>query len=437
MPSPTTVRVADLLIDEANPRLPTPNRGQREAFRTIAQDQDRKLLKLAQDIVEYGINPAELFIVTATKEEPPRYTVLEGNRRICALKALEAPDILSGAVSPTTLSGLKKLSVSYLENQIETVPCIPFKTRRDAQHWLALKHTGENDGAGVVQWNADETARFRGMERGSMEPFRQALDFAQGVGRLSADVRSRLHTSTFKRLIDTPAVREKLGVTYRSGQLQIAADRDQVARAIAWVAKDIVDREVSVGEVYNIKQRQSYARKIPANVAVRPKGAGVPISALPDKATTKTRRTRRKPIRDILIPYDCALTVHDLRSRDIEHELRKMSLQEFPNGVSVLFRVFIELSVDWYIQDQGIAGVTGGKLGERVRAAGEHLLKRRKLTNAQVRPVRQAAQKGSYLGPTVTLFNDYVHNAAMFPAPADLRSYWNSLQPFLQAIWSP
>jgi len=92
---------------------------------------------------------------------------------------------------------------------------------------------------------------------------------------------------------------------------------------------------------------------------------------LPDKATTKTRRTRRKPIRDILIPYDCALTVHDLRSRDIEHELRKMSLQEFPNGVSVLFRVFIELSVDWYIQDQGIAVVTGGKLGERVRAAGE------------------------------------------------------------------
>lgn len=98
MPSPTTVRVADLLVDEENPRLPTPNRGQREALRKIAEDQDRKLLKLAEDIVEHGINPAELFIVTATTEKPPRYIVLEGNRRICALKALEAPDIVSGAV---------------------------------------------------------------------------------------------------------------------------------------------------------------------------------------------------------------------------------------------------------------------------------------------------------------------------------------------------
>ncbi len=438
MPSPTTIRVADLLIDEENPRLPTPNKGQREALRKIAEDQDRKLLKLAEDVVEHGINPAELFIVTTTKEKPPRYVVLEGNRRICALKALEAPDTLSGAVKPATLSGLKKLSATYLENPIETVNCIPFKTRHEAQHWLALKHTGQNEGAGVVEWSADETARFRGMEKGSApEPFRQALDFAQKAGQLTADVRGKLHTSTFKRLIDTPAVREKLGVGYENRQIKILGDRVAVAKAIAWMAKDLVDRGISVGEVYHVKQRLAYTRKIPASVVVKAKGSAVPASRdAAAKAAHAKRGTRRKPTRDNLIRPECILTVHDNRSRDIEQELRKMSLQEYPNGVSVLFRVFIELSVDWYIQDQAVTVTTGAKLAERMRAAGDHLLKRNKITDAQNKPVRHAAQKGSYLGPSVTLFNDYVHNGAMFPAPADLRQHWNSLQPFFQAIWS-
>lgn len=103
-----SIRVADLLIDEQNPRLSQPNRGQREALRAIASYQDRKLLKLAEDIFRNGVNPSDLFIVVPTKDVVPRYIVLEGNRRLCALKALEAPDALSGALPPQILTQLKK-----------------------------------------------------------------------------------------------------------------------------------------------------------------------------------------------------------------------------------------------------------------------------------------------------------------------------------------
>jgi hypothetical protein len=157
--------VVDLLIDEQNPRLSQPNKGQRDALRAIAAHQDKKLVKLAGDIVKYGVNPSELFIVIATKENPPRYIVLEGNRRLCALKGLEGPEGLSGALPAGTLTALKKLSAEYLETPVDTVNCVVFKTREQAQHWLALRHTGENDGAGVVPWGAAETARFRGMTR--------------------------------------------------------------------------------------------------------------------------------------------------------------------------------------------------------------------------------------------------------------------------------
>ena len=84
MSDPTLVPVADLLLDEQNPRLATPNQGQASTIRAIAESQGSRLLVLADDIVEHGLDPSHLFIVM---EENQRYIVLDGNRRAAALKA--------------------------------------------------------------------------------------------------------------------------------------------------------------------------------------------------------------------------------------------------------------------------------------------------------------------------------------------------------------
>lgn len=235
-------------------------------------------------------------------------------------------------------------------------------------------------------------------------------------------------------------VREKLGLTVKNKVVQIVGDPNRVAKAIAWVVRDLISRGISVGEVYDIKKRQKYAREIPKAIVVKATGPGTPAATTSATATRPGKSkptTRRRPVRDHLIPPDCILTVHDLRSKEIEQELRRLSLQEYTNAAAVLFRVFVELSVDWYIDDQGLSLSAQPKLAEKVKAAGEHLLKRARLTQQSIKPVRQACQRGQYLGASITLMNDYVHNSAMFPAAGDLRSHWNSLQPFFAAIWSP
>lgn len=91
------ISVSSLLIDIKNPRLPKPNLGQREAQQESAQTQQRKLLALAKDIVTYGLNLSELPIVMELKDDSlKRYVVLEGNRRLVALRALENPEWLMG-----------------------------------------------------------------------------------------------------------------------------------------------------------------------------------------------------------------------------------------------------------------------------------------------------------------------------------------------------
>jgi|SRR5579883_330547 len=431
------IRVTDLLVDDQNPRLSQSHEGQRDALRKIAHEQDRKLLKLAGDIYEYGVSPLDLLAVMATKDDPPRYIALEGNRRVCALKALGSPEAFAGAVSAGTLAGLRKLSIDYLKSPVESVRCVVFTNRKEADHWLALRHTGENEGAGVIPWDSEAAGRFAQRVKGVYEPFREALDFAESAGHLSQEDRRKLHTTTFKRLLDTPVVRDKLGLRVKDKKLQIVGDKQRVAKAIAWVAHDLINRNVSVGQVYDLSKRQTYARKIPASIVVKATGPAVAASSVTiSRANKAPAKISRRAPRDFLIPNDCSLNVQDARIQQIERELRRLSLQSYPNAVGVLFRVFAELSANWYINDQAVKVSAHPKLGEKLKVAGDHLHKTKKLTLAQLKPVHHAAQAGRYLEASVTLLHDYAHNAAMFPAPGDLRSHWDSLQPFFAALWS-
>ncbi len=157
-----TIRPMDLVLDAENPRLGNPNVGQRDVMRALAASQGRKLLALARDIVESGgLNPTELAIVMPFEDDEHRHVVLEGNRRIVAVKALENPESVNGAVDSAVLKELRNLSKQYLENPIEGIPCWVVKTRDDARHWIELRHTGENEGAGVVRWSSDDINRFR------------------------------------------------------------------------------------------------------------------------------------------------------------------------------------------------------------------------------------------------------------------------------------
>src|ERR1700728_4818471 len=101
MPETIPIRPADLQFDEQNPRLSQPNAGQRESQIAMVHDDEhqRKLIALVKSIVAYGMNPTELPIVMSRADDPNRYIVLEGNRRLSALRALENPDALSGSIS--------------------------------------------------------------------------------------------------------------------------------------------------------------------------------------------------------------------------------------------------------------------------------------------------------------------------------------------------
>ena len=231
MPDPMPLPITDILLDEENPRLATPNQGQRETIRAMASFQGSRLQALATDIVRHGLDPSDLFIVMEVENN--RYVVLDGNRRATALKALENPEIVKGAVADGVLRALKRLRSEYDSDTNDAVLCIVVNDRSEADHWIELKHTGYQDGVGPLRWGPDEGARFRARTGGTLDAETQALNFLQERGDISPGFRRNVPTTTFRRLLRTPGVREKLGLDWKDNTLMVTGEEGAVAKRVS------------------------------------------------------------------------------------------------------------------------------------------------------------------------------------------------------------
>ncbi len=451
MPTRKFIPVADLLIDTENPRLAAEPATTREAVRAIAELQEEKLLVLAQDIVEHGINLSDSPIVIPSSEQPDAYIVLEGNRRISALRALENPSIIEGVVEDKIVKRFRELSRQYQENPIEEINCVIYEEREKAAHWIQLRHTGENEGAGIVRWGAIERARF--MERrGEQMYYLQALDFLEDTGYLNSEERSDVPVTSLGRLLSNPDIRSKLGLEMKDKVLYTQFDEDEVAKGLHYIIEDLISKRIRTGDIYYKDDRLEYVNSIPEEhlpdtshptgslrtLDASPKNAGhKKEETTDDEKTSKTRRSKpSSKDRKRLIPSACILRIEQPRINEIYRELKRLPVHDYPNAVAVLFRVFLELSIDDYIKRNALGVHERSKLGLKMEKVGADLEDCGKITEQQAKAVRRAAQKDYFLAATISTFNQYVHNPHFTPKPSELNMAWDDLSPFVEAMWS-
>ena len=437
----TPIAPALLLFDLENPRIPfQEHRGQREALLAMTKGQeDTHLLSLIADIVSFGLSPAELPIVTPSKSESGRFIVLDGNRRLSAIRALESPDGLSGEVRLGILEQIRKLSAKYQRSPISAVDCVVVEEPNDAEHWLFLRHTGRNSGAGTVDWGPHEKARFRAKAGGGAELHTRLLDFLEEGGHLQSADRKRVPASNFRRLIETRSVLERLGIeAAKDGSFRFH-DEAQAINGLLYIVNDLAAKTTKVTDIYTKEQRKKYADNLPASVVPIPKVKSAQPAATAHAASParvpRVPLARLKQPRTRLIPSDCFLRITDPRIRTIEIELRSLDLGEFVNAAAVLFRVFLELSADAYIENATLSVSADPTLRSKLQQVTNDLLAKNQLTAKQAVPVRRACAKDSFLAPSVTLMHQFIHCHTVFPSPGDLRANWDNLQPFFIAVW--
>jgi predicted transcriptional regulator len=221
-------------------------------------------------------------------------------------------------------------------------------------------------------------------------------------------------------------------------------DDNEVAKGLKRVVEDLASGDVRVKDIYARDDRIKYIDSLPpedlpdtSNLVSEFRHLESPYTSQDQEQPSRIRKiTPSSKKRSILIPRDLALFIDQPRINDIYRELKKLNIEEYSNAVSVLFRVFLELSADAYIKRERLGTDEGAALSKKLLDVADALKSQSKLDDQQLKPVRRAAQKDSFLASTVTTMNQYVHNPYSSPAPSDLRAAWDSLQVFIEAIWS-
>ncbi|MEQ1586552.1 MAG: ParB/Srx family N-terminal domain-containing protein [Cyclobacteriaceae bacterium] len=145
--SPIEVEVSNLDFDFENPRLPTSKKGSssNEVLRYMLTE--AKVTDLMQSIAEQGYFEGEPLI--AIPKGKDKYTIVEGNRRLAALKLLNKPNI-----APIKNNLINEIVDSA--NKIpEKVPVIVYNTRDDVLEYLGYRHI-----TGVDDWDPLAKARY-------------------------------------------------------------------------------------------------------------------------------------------------------------------------------------------------------------------------------------------------------------------------------------
>lgn len=434
--------VPRLRIDVKNPRIASQPDRQRDAYGRLAEAQSDRFLALCRDIASHGLGP-QPFIVTPGDDsgDPERdpFIVLDGNRRLAALKALETPDILEGHLSEAEMRQLKVLKDGY--DPIRDVVCVVFESRESANRWIDMLH-GSDMPAALLPWTSQQKARFRA-RGGAQEYHLQILDFVREEGDLSASTRRRIDegtypVSTLERLLVTPDVRQRLGIDFADREVLLHYAKTEVLKPLSHVVDEIGIGALKVNRLMRHADRVRYVASLSPSRLPNP-AARLPTPVVLEEAPAQPGRaalgTSRPRASNKLIPADVELVVTSHRPRQIYAELKsKLNVEQTPNAVGVLLRVFFEFSLEEYIARNKLKPATKRPEPTLVEKGNEviaHMEKERILTKNELRAAREAINPSG----TVAVMHAVLHQSDFEVSPNDLKVTWGRLQKFIERLW--
>lgn len=167
------IPIDKLRFDPKNPRLPRTINGHDTNAVLKWMLKDASIIELMIAIGEKGYFPGEPILVTESNVNGI-YDVIEGNRRLCAVKLLSDPRL-----APTRRSSIETVS-QEAKFKPQKLPSIIYEDRNDILAYLGYKHI-----TGVKEWDSLAKARYLKELRDAvahLKPEEQFKSLARGIG---------------------------------------------------------------------------------------------------------------------------------------------------------------------------------------------------------------------------------------------------------------
>lgn len=208
--------IDDLLLDPDNPRIGSAD-SQAEALEAIVRLDANHFRTMMRSIVDHGLDPGDSLYIIREAGEGEGYTVVDGNRRLAALKVLNEPAVLQGTgLGDTIVKRLAKVAEDFDAASADLVSCVLFDTRADADEWILRRHGRGMEGEARIPWGTLEIQRFQ-KDRTVLD----VIDFVERNSTFSNDdwaqIRAEIEAkpSVLRRFLDSKKGRDWLGMSVK------------------------------------------------------------------------------------------------------------------------------------------------------------------------------------------------------------------------------
>ncbi len=446
------IPIKNLSLWDENARFPDKyfNKTEKELIEYFISKKDFKLVELAEEVVsEFDLPQLEKLVIY---ELNGKNIVLEGNRRLAVYKLLDDPDLASDTKLKNKLNGLKSRIKINDDFKLE---CLITKDKDQGLRYIDRKHLRGNN---EVSWGDNERAHHNA-RRGNAsqkELLKVAitkrikdLDFPE---ELKEQVLGHGFITTFWRLIEQNPAWSIFGFSLDdNGELQTKdKDFDEKLKVIIF---DVLQKDKFNNKLFsrlNTKEIESYLKQITKDDYKRVSDEikkqtktnlfGKESTSIPTNNGTN-RSVPKSSLRNYLIPKTCVLQIQETKINNIYCELKNDLLIDdsknaVPNAVGVLFRVFLEISLDYYAKMNSHGFKKNDTINQKISWVVKNLEDKKydKSKFNNINKVGSSTGQKSYL--SIENFHEYVHSTTTQPSSSELKSKWDNLQEFFEILWS-
>jgi len=462
--------VVSLHLDAKNPRLgrETLSRAPREIIQHLFEHD--KALDVADSIATRGFFPNEPLLAV---RENDRLVVVEGNRRLAALKALREPGLLEGPLRKQ----VERLSRRIIDLQvIAKVPVTIAPSRRATDRQIAGRHIGTP----VLAWQAENRASFildKLAEGYSNDELRDELGFTlpdiQKARQIRAiadmarsldlpeEVQAKLDSprvklfTTLERIFDSSVGRDYLKVEPDQNHgLRGVTTKPEFVRGFTKLVTDLALGKQSSRTLNTNDDIKAYFESWKSEeLPVKKQGSFVPSDIIKGKSVASssesepaTTSKKSKQESKTILPRDFKVRFGNDRLKDIRRELVGLKRKKHPNAGAVLLRVFFEIAVIDYLGRTGELPEIVKKLEEREGRRlpfGVPTLKqlvpeitriaKQQLTPAESVKVEKAIKYDAAAPFTISDLHGFVHSSDL-PSERDILQFWLRTEPLFRMM---
>lgn len=446
-----TLKLSELRLDQQNYRT-GPQTTQRNAIRAIIEDQKQLLVNLAKDLLDVGPSPGEPLWVAPDPIYPDVFTVLEGNRRVAALKLLETPALADGTVVEDDFNTLSK---AYAEKPIDDLDAQVFSNREEALPWIRRRHMTSISGVGTQAWKPMAKGRAD-REHGigaprSLAVFELLEDDSEEWAQINQALDNRW--TTVDRVLDTKPLKDKLGVNIeaKTGAISFENGNHEAGkRLLIDILKHMASPSFKFSEVENLVDREKFidkftSKSVKALPTPKPVPPTKPLLTPPSAPAPKPKLDTNS--RTTLAPKTGARTfqVNGVRLNSLYKECRTLAVAGNENAAALLLRVFIELSSEAILVEKAVPipanaakkGKTlwddfGINLPTKIGCVLELLDPSNK--TKQYQQIRVALDPNTQSPSSISTLHGYFHNRDMKPDATLVKEAWDAWELYLSSL---